>query len=321
MSAFGWKDRVSAAIFENSAIERRHSWIDPARFAEEPSWQELTEEYELGAKALGVAAAQQAMDGTGAADIGLIAFASVTGYTCPSMSYPIAAALGLPQNVVHADLIGQGCQAGLPALERARDYVAFHPDRRAIAMSVEICSATWFPALETDREYVVSSAIFGDGASAAIVQYSDDERYPELCDFESFYSPEYLHLLGYRWEQGRLKVVLSREVPTIVPPLIKQTVGKLLERNHLSKSDISAWVLHPGGRSVLEGIERELGLTRDQTRFSWEVMRDFGNVSSATLGIIARYTHHQERPPKGWGIACTMGAGTGVQACLVRWGQ
>jgi predicted naringenin-chalcone synthase len=321
LEALGWKGRLAKSIFAGAGIDERYSYIDPARFKDGLSWQELCDEYRAGALELGVAAARDAFGpGFDVERIGLITFASVTGYTCPSMSYPIAAELGLRSNVVHSDLLGMGCEAAHPALERAVDYVKAHPDQLALSVSAEVCSATLYPAEETDREYLVSSAIFGDASSAAIVGYSDQASWPQVVDFESFYSPEYLDLLGYKWENGMMKVVLSKEVPNVVPPLIAKTVNAILARNSLVTEDIAHWIIHPGGKAVLENIEKELGLNRAQTHWSWEVMRKFGNVSSATLGIIAKHVQQNEHPYKGWGIVATMGAGTAVNAALIHWG-
>lgn len=321
LEALGWKGRVAKSIFAGAGIDERYSYIDPARFKDGLSWQQLCDEYKAGALELGVAAARDTFEPAfDVARIGLITFASVTGYTCPSMSYAIAAELGLRSNVVHCDLLGMGCEAAHPALERSVDYVKAHPGELALAISTEICSATLYPAPETDLEYLVSSAIFGDASSAAIVGYSDEACWPEMMDFESYYSPDYLDLLGFKWENGMLKVVLSREVPNVVPPLIAKTVNAILGRNGLSKDDVAHWIIHPGGKAVLENIEKELGLQRSQTFWSWEVMRKFGNVSSATLGIIAKHVQQNEQPLEGWGIAVTMGAGTAVNAALLRWG-
>ena len=315
---FGWKSPLTRRIFDETGIDTRYSWIDPERFGEGLTWQDLCDEYEKGALSLGVAAAHDALDGRASDEIGLITFASVSGYTVPSMSYPIAGELGLRRNVVHSDLLGMGCEAAAPSLERARDYVVVHPNELALSLSVEVCSATWYPASEREIDYVVSSAIFGDGASSAVVGYSEDTRFPEIVDFESYYDPEYVDLLGYKWVDGRLKVVLSRRVPEIVPPLIGQTVDAMLSRNGLSRQDIKKWILHPGGKTVLENLEKVLGLTKEDTFWSWEVMRQYGNVSSATLGIIAKHVQLYD-DPHGWAVAATMGAGTAVNTCLLHW--
>ena len=214
MEYFGYKSPFTKRIFESTGIERRYSWVDPKRFASLPSWQEMCEEYAVGVIEMGVRAARDALDNYDAKDIGSLTFVSVTGYTCPSPSYAIAGKLGLPTNIIHSNLMGQGCEAAVPGLERAYDYVA-RTGKLALTVSVELCSTTYFPiSSERDLEYITSASIFADGATAAIVGLSDNERLPEMVDFESFFSPEYIDLLGYKWVDGRLKVVLSRDVPT-----------------------------------------------------------------------------------------------------------
>ena len=318
MGYFGFKSPMTRRIFEATGIERRYGYVDPTIYKRDPSWQELTEWYKKGAVELGALAARDALDGYSMEDISLITFSSVSGYVCPAPSYAIAAELGLRSNVVHTNILGQGCQSACPSLERAYDHVK-SKGGLALSVTAEICSATWFPTRnERDLEYIVSASIFADGASAAVVGYDDNPRHPEIIDFESFYDPEYLDLLGYAWVDGRLKVVLSMDVPKVVPPLIRQTVDVILKRNSLSKRDISHWMIHPGGRTVLENVEKELELSREQTHWSWEVMRRFGNMSSSTLGCIAKHVQQHDNP-SGWGVAATMGAGTAVNACLVKW--
>jgi predicted naringenin-chalcone synthase len=321
LDAFGYTHSRTKKIFESAGIDKRYSWVNPERFKSNPDWQELCDEYHKGALELGVNAAYDAHDGHQLSNIGCIVFSSVSGYTCPSMSYEIARELNLDSDIVHTNILGQGCQASAPSLERAYDYVRVHPQKKALALSVEICSATWFPAIETDLEYIVSSAIFADGASAAIVGYDDKNRFPEcpeILDFESYFHPDLINLLGYKWEQGRLKVVLDRSVPKVVPQALRTSVNLLLERNGLNYGQISHWMIHPGGRAVLENIESELGLSREQTHWSWGVMRQYGNMSSATLGAISKFTQQHDNP-SGYGVACTMGAGGAVNSVLVKW--
>jgi len=319
MQYLGFKSGLTRKIFEATGIERRYAYFDPRRYLSEPSWQDMCDEYAKGVVEMGVKAVDDALDEYDRQEIGNITFVSVTGYTCPSPSYAIAGRLGLRSDIVHTNIIGEGCEAAIPGLERAYDYT-LRTGAKSLMVSVELCSCTYFPTTnERDIEYVVSASIFGDGATAAVVGFSNDDQYPEIHDFESHFDPQYLDLLGYKWEDGRLKVVLSRDVPDIVPPLIAQTVDKMLERNRLRREDISHWILHPGGRAVLENLEHELGLEHGQAYWSWEVMKRFGNMSSSTIGAIAKYIQKHDSP-RGWGVAASMGAGTAVNTLLCHWG-
>lgn len=316
---FGWKSSLAKSIFKNTGIETRYSYVDPAKFAESPSWQELCELYEKGVVELGVAAGEDALGELDRNDVSLLTFSSVTGYLCPSSSYAIAAGLGLREDISHTNILGQGCQAAVPNVQRTYEYLRARGTGHALMTTVELCSCTWFPVEnERDLEYIIASSLFGDGASAALLGYSDDPRYPEIVDFESYFTREYLDLLGFKWQDGRLKVVLDRRVPEIVPPAMKKVVDLILSRNGLSYGDIKHWMIHPGGKTVLEGIEQQLGLSHEQTVDSWEIMRTHGNMSSSTVGFIAKET--QRRQPEGYGLVLTQGAGVAVNGMLLKWG-
>lgn len=316
LAVFGYTSPKAKRIFRESAVITRHHWV-PADKLTHLSWQEQTEQYHAGAVALSVQAVDKALCGYRLADVRSLTFCSVTGYTCPSLSYEIAGKLGLPEDIVHGDLIGMGCQGGLPGLERAYDSVRGRSGL-AVMVATEICSATYFPAPEDDWENLVANAIFADGSAAAVVGESDDLRYPEVIGFGNCFKAEYLDLLGYKWQDGRLKVVLSPDVPRVVPGLMKQTIERLLERHGVGIEEVGTWVIHPGGKQVLMEIERTMGLSRHHTRHSWDILRDYGNCSSATIGMIAQRAHREATP--GYGVVCTMGAGTAVAAALLKWG-
>lgn len=316
LAVFGYSSPKARRIFRESAVATRHHWV-PADQLTKLSWQEQTEQYHAGAVALSVQSIDEALCGYRRSDVRSLTFCSVTGYTCPSLSYEIAGKLGLREDVVHSNLLGQGCEAAVPGLERAVDTVRGRGGL-AVTVATEICSATYFPSPEEDWERLVANAIFADASAAAVVGESDDLRYPEVIGFESCFKPEYLDLLGYAWEEGRLKVVLSPEVPRIVPPLIRATVDRLLDRYNVSREQIGTWIIHPGGKHVLQQIERVLGLSRQHTQHSWDIMRDFGNCSSATIGLIAKRAHRDATP--GYGVLCSMGAGTAIGTALLKWG-
>jgi predicted naringenin-chalcone synthase len=315
--ALGYRSERVKAIFENSGIDQRHVWVAPEKLSH-LSWQELTEEYQKGARFLSGEAVKNCLDSRDINDVSCIVFCSVSGYTCPSMSYFIAKDLHMREDIVHSNILGQGCEAAVPALKRAYDFIN-STGKPALAVATEICSASYFPAPENDLENTVSNAIFADASVAAWVGYDDDPKHPEIIDFESQFDGDHVVLLGYRWQDGRLKVVLGKDVPKVVPKLAAKAVDRLLSRNKLTKNDISHWILHPGGVKVLEGLEDEVGLTREQTKHSWEVLREYGNVSSATIGIIGKITQRAETSG-GYGLVVTIGAGTACDAMLVKWG-
>lgn len=317
LEALGYEREVTRRLFENTQIRKRHFWVDPFALSYY-QWQDLCDEYERGALELSCQSVENCLDQGrwNKTNIGCIVFASVSGYTCPSMSFPIAKRLELREDIVHSNLLGQGCQASAPAIRRAYDFTVA-TKRNSLAICTEICSASYYPSDEDDIENIVANGIFADASAAALIGYSDDPKYPEIIDFESYFSGPYIHLLGYRWQDGRLKVVLHRDVPKVMPGIIAEATSRLLGRHNLKVADIAYWIIHPGGVRVLENLEERLGLPREKTEPSWEVYRAFGNCSSATVGIIGKIV--QREHPKGYGLLVTVGAGTAADLCLLYW--
>jgi alkylresorcinol/alkylpyrone synthase len=189
-----------------------------------------------------------------------------------------------------------------------------------LLVATEICSATYFPAPQQDLGNSISNLLFNDGSSAMILADSPDHQYPMVLDFERLYSKESKHLLGYVHQDGRMKVQLAREVPQVVPPMVVQTINSLLARNGLTKEDINSWIIHNGGVAILKEIAALMGMDSERDfRYSWEILREYGNLSSATVGLIAEAMHRDPANRRGYVVGCAMGAGAGVGAVLLRY--
>ncbi len=310
----GYTSPLSRRIFTRSGIDKRHLWTVPVRGE---SWQELCQEYQKGAIELSRKAVISCMDGRPLSDIGCLVFGSCTGYTCPGISHHLARELGMPDNMVHANLLGQGCEAAGPSLARAVDHFMVH-GTPALIVCCEICSCAFFNAPESDLENVVTNCLFGDAAAAMLVGSDSEPNHPEVVDIQSYFDSRYMDYLGFRWVDGRLKCILNRDVPRASGILIDKAVARLLAKHGLSVPDIDFWAIHPGGVRVLEHIQASLGLSDEKLEPSYNVLREFGNVSSATVIILGKQLNQITGP--AWGVGVTMGAGFEVNTCLLRWG-
>ena len=308
----GYRSSRTWRIFKNSGIERRYLWTNPVG----KSWQELTQEYQQAAVELSRRAILDCLDGRGFNDIGCLIFSSCTGYTCPGISHRLAADLDMPDNLIHTNLLGMGCEASSPALSRAVDYVKTQ-NKMALLVSCEPCSCAHFPAPESDLENTVTNCLFGDAAAAMLIGWDDDPHHPEIVDIQSYFDRQYIDYLGFQWVDGRLKCVLNKDVPKVSGIVVSNAVQKLLNDHSLSVQEIDHWAVHPGGVRVLEAIQKALPLPREKLSASYEVLRSIGNVSSATVLIIGQQLKQVE--PPAWGIGVTMGAGFEVGVCLLKW--
>lgn len=308
----GYKSSRARRIFQGSGIAHRYLWTNPVG----KSWQELTQEYQKAAIELSCDAIRDCLDGRPLTDFGCLIYSSCTGYTCPGISHHLARELELPDNLIHANLLGMGCEASAPSLARAVDYVVAN-NRRALLVSCEPCSCAYFPAPESDLENTVVNCLFGDAAAAVLIGYDNVPSHPEIIDIQSYFNKDYLDYLGFKWVDGRLKCVLDRNVPQASGVVVKEAVNRVLTKHSLATKDIDHWAIHPGGLRVLEEIQKSLGLPEEKLRRSYEVLSDVGNVSSATVIIIGKQLN-RVRPP-AWGIGVTLGAGFEVGVCLLRW--
>lgn len=308
----GYKSPRISRIFENSGIERRYLWTIPIG----KSWQELTQEYQRASVALSRDAILDCLDGRPLDSIGCLIYSSCTGYTCPGISHHLAKELNMPDDLIHANLLGMGCEASAPSLARAVDYTLAH-SKSALLVSCELCSCAYFPAPESDLENTVVNCLFGDAAAATLIGYDNVSSHPEIIDVQSYFNKDYLDYLGFKWVDGRLKCVLDRDVPRASGMVVKEAVNRTLTKHGLITKDIDHWAIHPGGLRVLEEIQKSLGLPEEKLRRSYEVLNDVGNVSSATVIMIGKQLN-RVRPP-AWGIGVTLGAGFEVGVCLLRW--
>lgn len=321
--ALGYTNRRVWSIFENAGIDQRPVWVSPAELRSLKK-DELYGHYCSGAWNLGLRAAKECL-GDKADTVGSITFASTTQpyLLCPSMSYRLAGALDLPTDVEHADMIGGGCQGGLPAICRAADHF-LRTGRPGLMVCAEICTATYFPAPEHDLENAVANAIFSDGAASCLVGWDDDPRHPQIVSLASAFDPRYLDYLGYKWvetdEGMRLKVVLHKDVPRIAPDMVYMALDKIFGWTPVTDAlkEIDHFIIHPGGVKVLDNIQRAFGIPDEKMTFSREILRRQGNQSSATIGSIGKLVRDMARPGDR-GLVISMGAGFKTYAMELLW--
>ena len=307
-------------IFMSSDIEFRHFSFDKETFVPNESADELHARFaEHSAKLAGEAITRCLQDaGATTGDVDYIVAVSCTGYLCPGLSAILIKELGLRTNLQRADLIGMGCAGAMPGLQRAFDYVKAYPDRRALVVAVEICSACYY--VDDSLETVVGNAICGDGAAAVLVGNHDEGKGPEIVRFETLLEPSFLHTVGFQFRAGKLRIVLSKDIRDAAGGLAAKLVGELLAGGKLRAEDVNHWIVHSGGRKVIDSIKAELGLTEDQLRHSRAVLKNFGNMSSPTILFVLAETMKQQSPAAGdTGVMIAMGPGLAVEGAIVKW--
>jgi predicted naringenin-chalcone synthase len=308
-------------IFLNSGIEHRHFYFDGPPRLDETSDQ-LNERYLSGALRTGCRAARASLDAAGLSprDVDLLVVCSSTGYVCPDLGSRLIGHMGFRRDTQRASMTGLGCAGAIPSLQRAADFAQAHLGRVSLVVTVEMCSACYY--VDDTLETVVGNAICADGAAAVLLTSSPARTvpYPAIVDFESFLDPDHLQTVGLEHRNGKLRIILGTEVRHLAAPLIEGALTPLLERNGLSRSDIRFWVTHPGGRKVIEQVQKALRLTDDQLRFSRSVLRQYGNMSSPTVLFVLEDVVRTAGPrPGDWGVMIALGPGMAAEVALLRW--
>ena len=313
-------------IFLDSGIEKRHFCV-PLDRIKMLSFQEQQETYQETAVALSKLAILDCLDGRDPKEIGLFISNTCTGYLPgPVLGHYLAREFGFSPSTYIMSNVGMGCDGGFPGIKRAFDFT-YSTGRLSLTLAIELCSLTHFPEPDSKPdptnhwELLRSNALFGDGCSCALVGSDNISRHPVIIDTETNLDTRYLDDLGYTWVQGRLRVRLSKRVPFIAASLAKIVVEKLLNKHGLNLDMINHWIIHPAGSGVLDRIKDNLGLSEDKVALSREVLRNFGNTSSSSTGIIGKFLLEKERQPKGYCGVINIGPGMTSDMTLLKFGD
>ncbi len=309
-------------IFLNSDIDYRHFWLNPEGFVPNETPDQLHARYRDGAYHLACLAARSALTQAQLEpeELDAVFVATCTGYLCPDLATLLTGHLRMRNDVQRGALLGHGCAGALPLLQRAHDYAAAHPRHRVLAIAVEICSACYY--FDTSMETVVGNAICADGAAAVIVSTESQlpRTVPRLLAFETVLDPEQLDKVGFEQKEGKLRIILASEIRDLAGPIIEKCLTNLFRKTGVSRSHVSHWVLHPGGRKVLDKVSEHLDLGENELAPARHVLRNFGNMSSPTALFVLDEIQHNAPPSAGeYGVILALGPGFACEAALVRW--
>ncbi|MBS1673386.1 MAG: type III polyketide synthase [Actinobacteria bacterium] len=305
--------RIVTASFDGSGIDSRRTVIDeltldrsspdPVFFDRDaglllaPTTAVRNEIYVREAGDLYIAAARAALDADpeiAPADVTHVITVSCTGFHAPGPEYAIVRALGLRESVQRYHLGFMGCYASMPALCMASQFCAADPEAVVLVASVELC--TLHLRSSEDPDVIVASSLFADGAAAGIVTARPSTaRGLRLDRFHTAIAPQGEKDMAWTIGDRGFEMILSTAVPQIIGetivdalrPLYAGTLSAPFEDGRIGQA-VSHWAIHPGGRSILDRVQDRLGLSDAQLRPARETLREYGNMSSATVLFVLR---------------------------------
>ncbi len=301
-----------------NGIVSRHLALEPLAQAFDISPDALHARFTHFAPLLATQAASRALVDAGSqtADIDGVVVSTCTGYLCPGLSSYVSERLGLGPEVLALDLVGQGCVAALPNLSTADALLRAGRCRCVLSICVEVCSAAFF--LENDPGVLISACLFGDGAGAAVLKAeSSRRRRLEWKTSGSLLNPTDRNLLRFELSAGMLRNVLSPDVPRVAARAAKIVLDRVLSKATSDRSQITGWILHPGGRDVLLALRNELRLTQKDVRWSEAVLAEYGNLSSASVFFVLQAALADSIPDGYWWLS-SFGAGFSCHGALLK---
>lgn len=309
-------------LHRSVGVGGRHLAVPFARYRELNTFRARNDAWTITALDLGEQAVRAALDGAGLtpSDLDHICFVTVTGLATPSIDARLVNRLGLRPDITRAPLFGLGCVAGAAGTARVSDVLRAWPRRRALLLSVELCSLT-LQRDDVSVANIISSGLFGDGAAAVIMEGGDlHGTGPEVIATASVFYPDTERVMGWDFVDTGFKVVLSASVPDVVREHVRQDVDRFLAANGLARGDITHWVAHTGGPRVLQAFESALELPPAALARSWASLREVGNLSSASvLFVLGDLMASGDARPGEYGLMMAMGPGFCAELVLLRW--
>ena len=306
-------------IFEGAAVDKRYSIMDPIEVFTSTSFEERNDIYvreviDLGTKVLEKALSKANWNPQ---DLDYIITVSCTGIMIPSMDAYLINKLNLRHDIVRLPVTEMGCAAGISGIIYAKNFLKANPGKRAAVIAVESPTAT-FQLDDFSMANIVSAAIFGDGAACVLLSSHIDDEGPLILDEEMYHFYDSEYLMGFKLSNSGLKMILDIDVPETIANHFPKIINPFLEKNNLKTDDLDHLIFHPGGKKIIQTVESlfsDLGKNIDDTK---EVLRLYGNMSSATVLYVLERIMDNKPKQGSKGLMLSFGPGFSAQKVLLQ---
>jgi len=319
-------NRVAGRLFRTVGVQTRHGAVNPL-LEDISGWGTAArmQRFAIEALPLGKEALSAALNahGLAAEDLGMLVVASCTGYGTPGLNVTLARDLAMSAELRSLMIGHMGCYAAIPALGAAADYVSVH-QRPAAMLCLELTSLHVQPSQPVPRpltadaaQQMVVHALFSDAAAAAVITPDRAAGALEVVEIAALTDTSTADMMSWDVTDLGFRMGLSREVPRVLGRHVRPATEQLLARHGLKLEDVRGWAIHPGGPEILETVGAALEVTPAQLQPSRDILRDYGNCSSATLPLILEHVRNGMTEP-GPLVALAFGPGLTLYAALLR---
>jgi len=304
-------------VFESTGIKRRHSCVPIEWYYESHGWPQRNAIYLESAQSLLEQAARDALERADVRpnQIDTVVVVSTTGIATPSLDARLIAPLRLQPTVRRLPIFGLGCVGGAVGLARAASMAKVKPNANVLLLVVELC-ALWFRRDDITKSNVVATALFGDGAAAAVLRTG--ARGPRIGASGEYTFPDSLDVMGWDVTDDGLRAIFSRDIPALVEQQFRQALDEYLAQSHLRRADIDVYLSHPGGTKVLEALEVAIGIEPGSLADSRAILTEYGNMSAVTVLFVLQRALREGALASGrWRRALLSAMGPGFTAAFV----
>ncbi|TCD15849.1 type III polyketide synthase [Pedobacter psychrodurus] len=307
-------------IFEGAAVDKRYSIMSPEEVFSDLSFEERNNIYVREGIKLGAKCLQTALEKANwqAQDLDYIITVSCTGIMIPSLDAYLINLLKLRQDIIRLPVTEMGCAAGVSGMIYAKNFLKANPGKRAAVIAVESPTAT-FQLNDFSMANIVSAAIFGDGAACVLLSSNEEDSGPEILDEGMYHFYDAEEMMGFKLTNTGLQMVLDVAVPETIANHFPDIIHPFLAKNGLDINGVEHLIFHPGGKKIIQIVEElfgQLGKNIDETK---EVLRLYGNMSSATVLYVLERIMDKKPMPGEKGLMLSFGPGFSAQRILLQW--
>jgi alkylresorcinol/alkylpyrone synthase len=290
-------DRL-ASVFDNAGIATRHIVAPQDWYLQDHGWHDRNALYLEASDELFVEAASAAIEKAGLSPSAIdgVVTVSTTGIATPSLEARAGPRIGLRRNVRRVPVFGLGCAGGVNGLAATARFAAAEPGTNWLFVTIETCSIS-IRLDGDDPAAIVATALFGDGAAAAVVS-AGEHSIARIAGSAEKQWPDTLRIMGWDVEDPGLSVVFDRAIPPFIEEHLAEAVDELCAEIGIKRADVDRFCCHPGGVKVIDAIETALDLNQGELNLEREVLRDYGNMSAPTVMFVLERLLKQGLPKR-----------------------
>jgi alkylresorcinol/alkylpyrone synthase len=318
-------------VFDHAMIEERQFVVPVEWFQNEHTFEERNNIYLTKATNYSIDAINDCLhnreflsEKVHVEEIDCIIFVSSTGISTPTIDSYIINELHLPSHVVRIPIWGLGCAGGASGLARAYEWLKANPSKTAILVNLEFCSLAF--QQDSKKSNFIGAALFGDGVSCCLLAGDESNinrksrgDKPYIHATSSKIKKKSTDVMGWDIQDNGFQVIFSKSIPALVETFWDEHVNEFKDEQKLSFEEISFYTAHPGGAKVLQAMEKVLGCSSHDLRFSYEILKKHGNMSSPTVHFVLKEAM-KSKPPKGTkSLLTALGPGFSSEIMLLEW--